>query len=318
MPLSADFYVLDDSDSFLCRILHEYKASIQAVIQRFKTLDPMYDHDDLEQEAFFGVRLATLYWEEARAINMKFRTYLTWHISRHFQGKFRGDDKIVDIVDSENRVLVTIPYAKYKKKGRAIAGTKGYSTKIRSLLVYYDDHGSNTEEPPVIPHVRSGPIHMEGDEIVDVYNQHDDLIITIPRRSYQRMSDLILQQGFRTESYSIYEPPPRRPQQEIEARAALKDLALQAKRESLRTPPGLYSTKKDQASVVDIYTRRRDWLMRLSPERYADAKPYVDLIGGIAKCHTLATYPEPPLYDDLVHTRSLRPSVSPCEAMTTA
>ena len=230
MPLSADFYVLDDSDSFLCRILHEYKASIQAVIQRFKTLDPMYDHDDLEQEAFFGVRLATLYWEEARAINMKFRTYLTWHISRHFQGKFRGDDKIVDIVDSENRVLVTIPYAKYKKKGRAIAGTKGYSTKIRSLLVFTTTTVQTPKSPrhPTRPQ-RAHPYGERRDRRCLIINMTTSSYI--PRRSYQRMSDLILQQGFRTESYSIYEPPPRRPQQEI-ARAALKDLALQAKRES--------------------------------------------------------------------------------------
>ena len=287
-----DVLTPEDADSYLYRIYRQHRASILAVVNRFKTLDPMYDQDDLEQEAFFAVRLAALYWEEARAINMKFNTYLNWHISRHFQGKFRGDDKVVDIVDANNRVLVTIPWRKYRKNGRAISQSKGYACKIRSLLVHYDD--PDKDAGSLARHsARTLPLNLDGDRVVDIYNQHDDLIITVPARSYERMRTLVRQQGYRAHAYSIYEPPPVRTPEDQEIRASLKMLAQAPAHYRLASP-----SQAAPAEVVDVYTKQEVFLMRVSLARYEEARPYVDAVQGIARVHSLAEFPDPPTLEE--------------------
>jgi hypothetical protein len=61
MTATVDALILErDDENCLYRIMMEHHTSILAVVQRFKTRDPMYDHEDLEQEAFFGVRTAAL------------------------------------------------------------------------------------------------------------------------------------------------------------------------------------------------------------------------------------------------------------------
>jgi len=207
MTHAVDALILErDDDNLLYRIMKDHRTSILGVVQRFKTHDPLYDHEDLEQEAFFGVRSAALHWEDARAINMQFKTYLNWHISRHFQAKFKGDDKIVDIFDRHDRLLVSIPYRKYRKHRRAITQEKGYSTRIRSLLVYGDDPAGETTDAHDTARSLGTSLHVDGDRVVDVYNRNDELIITLPLRAYTRMSHLIRSQGYRTESYSIFKP----------------------------------------------------------------------------------------------------------------
>ena len=281
MTSAMDALILErDSDNFLYRIMREHRTSILGVVQRFKTLDPMYDHEDLEQEAFFGVRMAALCWEDARAINMKFKTYLNWHISRHFQAKFKGEDKIVDILDHNNRLLVTIPYSKYRKNRRAIGFDKGHSTRIRSLLVYYDDPSGESPDTRETSTAGSAPLHLEGDRVVDVYNRNNELIITLPVRAYTRMSRIIKAHGYRTQSYSIYDPPVRT---EPKRRAA-----------STRQPLA------ENAEVVDVYNRRRQIWMRLTPTQYDTAREHIEFLGGLVKFHTLAQYPEQPTYDELL------------------
>ncbi len=98
MTRNSQAFALDVNESFLMRTMEKHHHTILHVIKRFRTLDVMIDQDDLLQEAFFGVRNAHHAWNDARAINMKFTTYLTWHVSRHFQGKFLGYDKIVDLI----------------------------------------------------------------------------------------------------------------------------------------------------------------------------------------------------------------------------
>lgn len=281
MTSAVDALILErDDDNFLYRIMREHRTSILGVVQRFKTLDPMYDHDDLEQEAFFGVRKAALCWEDARAINMKFKTYLNWHISRHFQAKFKGEDKIVDILDRNNRLLVTIPYSKYRKNRRAIACDKGYSTRIRSLLVYYDDPPGDAEDTKDVPTTGGPPLHLEGDRVVDVYNRNDELIITLPLRAYTRMGRIIKAHGYRAHSYSIYDPPVR----------------AETKRVASPTRPPLGTN----AEVVDVYNRRRQIWMRLTPCQYETAREHIEFLGGLVKMHRLDKYPEQPTYEELL------------------
>ena len=281
MSSAVDALILEcEDDNFLYRIMREHRTSILGVVQRFKTLDPMYDHEDLEQEAFFGVRMAALCWEDARAINMKFKTYLNWHISRHFQAKFKGEDKIVDILDHNNRLLVTIPYSKYRKNRRAIAIDKGYSTRIRSLLVYYDDSPGETEATGHASTSGGAPLHVDGDRVVDVYNRHDELIITLPLRAYTRMSRIIKSHGYRAQSYSIYDPP-MRPEKKPMAATTRPPLAT-------------------NAEVIDVYNRRRQIWMRLTPLQYETAREHIEFLGGIVKVHTLEKYPEQPTYDELL------------------
>jgi len=281
MTATVDALILErDDENFLYRIMMEHRTSILGVVQRFKTLDPMYDHEDLEQEAFFGVRTAALYWEDARAINMKFNTYLNWHISRHFQGKFKGEDKIVDILDQNNRVLVTIPYRKYRKTRRAIAQDKGYSTRIRSLLVYYDDPVGDAEETKDASTMGGAALHLEGDRVVDVYNANDELIITLPLRAYTRMSRIIKAHGYRAHTYSIYDPPVRA--------------------ETKRIAPPARAPLAENADVIDVYNRRRQIWMRLTPAQYETAREHIEFLGGLVKFHTLAHYPEQPAYEELL------------------
>jgi len=303
MTHAVDALILErDDDSFLYRTMQEHRTSILGVVQRFKTLDPLYDHEDLEQEAFFGVRSAALHWEDARAINMQFKTYLNWHISRHFQAKFKGDDKIVDIFDRHDRLLVSIPYRKYRKHRRAITQEKGYSTRIRSLLVYYDDPAGETREANDTARSLGASLHVDGDRVVDVYNTNDELIITLPFRAYTRMSHLIRSQGYRAETYSIYDPPARSTTGHASPFTSLPPAPQPAVQMPVAPRASDSTTRRSLSDhcVVDVYTRRRIVWMRLTPDQYKAARPHIDFLGGVVKFHHVETYPEQPTYEELL------------------
>lgn len=281
----SDELLLSGSDDFLYRIMEDYKSVIRHVANRFRNLDPMYDTDDLLQEAFFGVRSACNSWVHARAIQMQFKTYLTWHISRHFQSQFHGDDKVVDILDKHGAVRVSIPWSKYKKTGRAAAKARGFTTRVRSLNVYYEDPNHQID----VDNTKSEwcPIHSGDDIVVDVFDGTGALVVTIPRRNYLRVQTVIQQQGYTVREYSIYDQPPAVPQIPTPLNALFATQSLTSEEPS-----------EDDRSVVDLYTKREVFLTRIPMTRYRQFKAYISQFGLKTRIQNPTLVPEPLDYDD--------------------
>lgn len=310
-PLSYDPMLLSGSDDFLYRIMQDYKGVIKHVANRFRHLDSLYDTEDLEQEAFFGVRLACNSWAHARAINMQFRTYLTWHISRHFQGRFHGEDKVVDILDEHGHIRVSIPWSKYRKTGRTEVKARGFSTRIRSLLVYYDDPAKPTDSKADRSSTDWHPVHNGEDTIVDVLDQTGTLIVTVPRRSYLHVQDLIQDLGYTTREYSIYDPRPTStdsdtassPQTPVESSPSVR---------SRSTP----HTDNNIQYVVDVYTRRDKFLTRIPMTQYHRFRAYFPKYRLKTRIQNPRLVPEPleidadPSSQDNQPTRLLNASAS--------
>jgi len=286
-PSCHDYLLLSGSDDFLYRIMQDHKPLIKHIANRFRHLDSMYDTEDLEQEAFFGVRSACNAWAHARAINMQFKTYLTWHISRHFQGRFHGEDKVVDILDQDGQVRVSIPWSKYRKTGRAAAKARGFSTRIRSLLVYYEDQSHSLDRESKSVTTDWHPIHSDGDDtIVDILDPDGALIVTVPRQAYVQLQDLVQEQGYTVIEYSIYDIRP----------------GSAPHTSSHGTPP---SSPADVPSnlahtpkyVVDVYTRQNTFLTRIPITRYYRYRRYFQQFRLTARIHDREQVPEP-LYID--------------------
>jgi hypothetical protein len=147
-------------------------------------------------------------------------------------------------------------------------------------LVYYDDPTGDAEDTKDVPTTGGAPLHLEGDRVVDVYNGQDELIITLPLRAYTRMSRIIKSHGYRAQSYSIYDPP----------------LRSETKRVAAPARPPLATN----GEVVDVYNRRRQIWMRLTPLQYETAREHIEFLGGIVRMHTLDKYPEQPSYEDIL------------------
>lgn len=295
-PLSYDHMLLSGSDDFLYRMMQDHKGLIKHIANRFRHLDSMYDTEDLEQEAFFGIRLACNSWAHARAINMQFKTYLTWHISRHFQGRFSGEDKVVDILDEHGNVRVSIPWSKYRKTGRAAAKARGFSTRIRSLLVYYDDFttpNAPTDSAPKPSDTDWHPVHTGEDTVVDILDQDGTLIVTVPKKSYLQAYDLVHEQGYSVREYSIYDPRPTCQQPTIASPHATDA----GKRSSL---PSLSCSNTQSALtyVVDVYTSQGHLLTRMSMSQYHRFRHYFPQYGLTTRMHNAKLVPEPPELDE--------------------
>lgn len=304
MTLNSQAFALDVNESFLMRTMEKYRHTILHVIKRFRTLDVMIDEDDLLQEAFFGVRNAHHAWNDARAINMKFTTYLTWHVSRHFQGKFLGYDKIVDLIDrTTQRVVVSIPYSRYRKSGRRIAEAKNYATRIRSLLVCYDQPDENGKVQEPIPGDTTLFTHaidiaeQNDDQVIDIYNAYGQLVVTIPLRTYERKQTLIQEKGFIAQPWSIYEP---RPGFTPTTPPALPETPAPTPRpRPCIRRHACASTTTPQDYMVDIYSRRGDTLVRLHPTQYKENRHHFESQGCIIRYHDPALYPEQPPFLDI-------------------
>jgi len=281
----CDELLLSGADDFLYRIMEDYKGVIRHIANRFRNLDPMYDTEDLVQEAFFGVRSACNSWADARAIQMQFKTYLTWHISRHFQSRFHGDDKVVDLLDAHGAVRVSIPWSKYKKTGRAAAKARGFTTRVRSLIVYYDDPLHPTDADPT----QSGwqPVHTGEDVVVDVFDGAGVLVVTLPRRNYLRVQDLIQQQGYSVREYSIYDPPPALTQDPTPLTNLPQTTAL---------PPD--QPEIADQKVVDLYTKQEVFLTRIPMTRYLQFKTHITQFGLKTRFQNPILVPEPLEYED--------------------
>lgn len=296
-PRGCDHSLLFGSDEFLYRIMVDYRAVILNVAKRFRHLDRMYDVEDLEQEAFFGVRLACNSWAHARAIKMQFKTYLTWHISRHFQGRFNGDDKVVDIIGQDNAIRVTIPWSKYKKSGRAAARARNCTTRIRSLLVYYDAPNGECDEPQLQPSNDWHPIHTGEETVVDIFDPTGTLIVTVPRNHFLRVQDLIAGYGYAIREYSIYDPPPSQSTRHtLTPEAALLP-------PSGYTPAHESADSQDETShVVDVYSRREVFLTTMTMKRYRLFQQHFQKYGLKTRRRNPALTPEPLEYDDVPET----------------
>ncbi|MDK2741869.1 MAG: hypothetical protein NDI90_03065 [Nitrospira sp. BO4] len=296
-PLSDALVDLDDN--FIFRAMEQHRHTILHVVQRFRSLDPMQDQEDLWQESWFGARNAFHSWDEARAINMQFKNYLTWHISRHLQGIFLGYDKVVDLIDQDKNLVVTIPYGRYRKQGRRIAKEKRYATRIRSLLVCYDDRQEERPDDQVLPAPLTDVVHLGEDQVVDVYNQRAELIVTIPLRTYHKKRNLIREQGLITQPWCIYDPRPSFPGLSRTPESHLSTPEAPAAAPRIIRRRDLISPTTATPLVADIYTRRTDILMRISTEAYRTHRVHLEGQGCIVRFHDPLLHPEQPAYADI-------------------
>ncbi len=295
MTLRSQDFALDLSDRFTARTMDRERHAILYAIKSFHALDPMIDRDDLWQESWFGVNNAHHRWDDARAINMQFKNFLIWHVKRHLQGAFLGSDKIVELFDkTTHRVVVSIPYSRFKKEGRRIAKERNYGSRIRSLLVYYDQPDANdqTHEPIAVePHhfTQASDIADANDtQVIDLFTVAGELVITIPMRTYFKKQDLIQQQGLVSQPWCIYDPRPifTDPQKSTGALQPIRrrDLA------SFHAGHGL---------MVDIYSRRGEILVRMHPDTYKANRKHFEHQGCLIRFHDPRQYPEQPPFEDI-------------------
>lgn len=137
--------MMSQNSPFVLRYFKENEKLIQSIIRAYRFLDTAIDEEDLRQEAFVAIQTAFRNWHQGRAKDMKFPSYLYWIVSRHFQGKFRGKDKVVDVINGDGRVIRTISYAEWLKERRAIKAC-GFTISTRSILVSYEHQFSDPAE----------------------------------------------------------------------------------------------------------------------------------------------------------------------------
>jgi Sigma-70 region 2 len=134
------------------RVMQAYRANqkhIKSIYRRYLSFDRAYEEADLEQEALFATYLAMVKWDPEKDRNMDFSTFLHWYVQKHFQKRFPGGDKAVDIYDAEGRLVRTIKYNTYRKCKTALKA-QGQEGHVRSILVPFDPNdetsGSTLQE----------------------------------------------------------------------------------------------------------------------------------------------------------------------------
>ncbi len=293
VPTSQDL-ALDIADRFTVRTMERERSAILYAIKSFRTLDVMVDQDDLWQEAWIGVNNAHHTWDDARAINMQFRTFVIWHVKRHFQGLYLSSDKVVDLIDPvSHTTIITLPYARYCKQGRRIARERRYTPRIRSLKVYYeqsDEDDTPRREPVAVTPQSSTSIADLADpkdtHVMDIYNPQGLLVVTVPIRTFLKKQPLIEQQGLLAQRWCIYEPRP-----EFQGSSCLPSPS----RREVRPP------SPAQPIVVDIYTRRGAILLRTTPDRYKPFRKEFEERGCLIRYHDVTRHPTQPPYEDIEH-----------------
>jgi len=283
---------LDLSDRFSFALMQKHRDSIQFAINTFRSLDVMMSKEDLEQEAYFGLSTALRSWKEARAIHMKFETFLVWHIKRHLQGIFLNSDMVVELIDpGTSKVVITLPYERYRKIGRRMARQLKYQTRIRSLKVYYEEDVALTGSEPtaVDPHHHSAVSTMADTRdtyVVDLYSPDGVPIITIPRSLYLKKFQLIQGKRLGAHERCLYDS--------TEHAAPPRTCAPPTFHRRVQRP---CRKEKLESLVVDIYTRQGDKFLRTTPSEYEAHR--AEFRGYLIHYHDVTIHPEQPDYEEV-------------------
>jgi DNA-directed RNA polymerase specialized sigma24 family protein len=123
-----------EQQHLILKTSQQHRKLIESIIARYRYLDPALEVDDLRQEAFLAVARALRGWNPQRALEMKFSTFLYWHVSKKFQALFPGHDKQVLIYTvDDRRYVTTVSYPDFIKH-RKRWNDDQYVTRIESRL----------------------------------------------------------------------------------------------------------------------------------------------------------------------------------------
>lgn len=155
--------MMGQTTPYVLRYFKQNEKLIQSIIRNYCFLDTAIETEDLKQEAFVAIQIAFRTWNQERATRMKFPSYLYWIVCRHFQGKFPGKDKVVDIMNPEGLLVRTITYGESLKVKSALKA-RGFTTSTRSILVSYEDQFSDPADLlPVVNHADDPTLTQEDD-----------------------------------------------------------------------------------------------------------------------------------------------------------
>ncbi len=109
-----------------------YKARIVKIARKYRSLNPIFGEEDLQQEALIAILQALRKYRHSPDIQMKFSTYLEWSIRNIFQRAIGSRDKYVEIYSPDGAFEKTMGYGKFVEQKKALedAGCT-YTTKKR-------------------------------------------------------------------------------------------------------------------------------------------------------------------------------------------
>ncbi len=125
-------------EKVLLRFYEFYKPRIMAIVKKYRALSPVFDDDDLQQTALFGMLRALIKYDHAAHVEMKFSTYLEWSIRNAFQRAIGRSDKFVEIYNNNNELIFSISYQEFLSRKKNIESA-GNTYVIRSRICNFSD-----------------------------------------------------------------------------------------------------------------------------------------------------------------------------------
>jgi hypothetical protein len=102
-----------------------YERLIVSAVRRYRSLSTIHDDEDLLQDGYVGLLKAIKNFRkrgrDLPSQHMKFSTYLNWCVTNAFQQDVGSKDKVVEIRNSDGRVLKVMEYGAFMKVKKTLA-----------------------------------------------------------------------------------------------------------------------------------------------------------------------------------------------------
>ena len=142
-------------DEVASRMYNLYRPRILRIVKRYCLLSPIFDEEDLRQEAMEAIDQSLRTYKHDPDIKMKFSTRLEWSISNIFQRRIGKKDRFVEIYGPDGSFVKTMSYHRFvdRKKDLEAAGytatTKRRVCSLSDALLDKDLKAMLVENPAV-------------------------------------------------------------------------------------------------------------------------------------------------------------------------
>ena len=122
--------------SVIQEIYAHYQPKLMRVARRYRLLSPVFDEEDLSQEALWGIIQALKKYRCKPDGMMRFSTYLEWAASNIYQRAIGSRDNLVELYGPDGRFVKVLSWGSFAKQKKELeAAGYTYTTKRRFCYI---------------------------------------------------------------------------------------------------------------------------------------------------------------------------------------
>lgn len=132
-------------DSILQELYEMYLPHMRKLARGYRSVSTVCDEEDLLQSGILGIIAALKKYDERKAKDMKFSSYMLWWIKKAFQNTVGNKDTYVLVCRPDGALVKTMNYQAFWSQKKELAAT-GHIYLVKKRLSYMSDLLASDEQ----------------------------------------------------------------------------------------------------------------------------------------------------------------------------